>query len=74
MSAFVRNGLTAGVVLLVAGLGIGVVQELGEAEEARVAAIRAQPETRVYCRAVATWRKAMGFRVELRDLPVECRA
>ncbi len=73
MSVFVRNGLTAGGMLLVAALAVGALQQVSEAEETRVAAIWARPETGPYCRAVADWRRAMGFRVELRDLPVECR-
>jgi|GEM_PF-4225064 len=73
MSAFVRHGLTAGAMLLVAGLVLGAVHTLGEAEELRVQAIQARPATAVYCQAVEDWRRAMGFRAEMRDLPVECR-
>lgn len=73
MSAFVRYGMTSGAFLLVAGLGLGIAWQLGEAEEERVATIRARPATAVYCRAVTEWRRAMEFRVEERDLPVECR-
>jgi hypothetical protein len=73
MGTWARPGRIAAALLL-AGLAAGAVHAFGAVEQRRVAALRAEPATATYCRAVLDWRAAMRFRTEERDLPPECRA